>query len=122
MAARYLTPKERDAEVVEIKSQLEEWKVREEAFIGDVTYGKTRWQKMHSTGAKRVSAVAQTEWVERTVPELAILSRDLLDRVRELKAKRATRSRKVREPRGRKLLAGFLEASPRSSTRAGSSA
>jgi len=78
-------------------------------YLGDVTYGKSRWRKAHATGTRRPKRVSQAEWITRTVPELAIIGRDLFDRVRDLKAKRLTHARRTRMPRTKKLLAGFLE-------------
>jgi len=67
------------------------------------------WGTGHATGTRRPKRVSQAEWITRTVPELAIIGRHLFDRVRDLKAKRATPARKTRASRTTKLLAGFLE-------------
>jgi DNA invertase Pin-like site-specific DNA recombinase len=76
-------------------------------YLGEVTYGKTRYAKVHSTGRRRSKALPASEWLTRDVQALAIVDRDLWARVHERKARwRPGASHRGSGPRT--LLAGFL--------------
>ena len=57
-------------------------------YIDEVTYGRTRYSKLHSTGRRRSTDRPMTDWHTREDPELAIVDRALWHRVQELRAQR----------------------------------
>jgi DNA invertase Pin-like site-specific DNA recombinase len=89
-------------------------------YKGDLVYGRTRWSKAHSTGGRRYRPTPESEWLRRQAPELAIVTPELWERVREVKrSKRAvyriragggfeTTHGHPGRRRGRHLFAGLL--------------
>jgi DNA invertase Pin-like site-specific DNA recombinase len=89
--------------------------LRNELYVGREVWNKRRSKRVPGTSRRVFELRPQSEWLAAMVPELAIVSQDLWDRVqRRLNKNRTKTGEKIAEPRSRGrqpryLLSGLLK-------------